>query len=90
VVAVNNLFTPGEGSTTIYYKTETAGNVTIKLYTLDGRPVRTLFDGYAQAGDHYSEWAGSNDDGYTVSSGIYLLHIVAPGFKSTKKICVIR
>ena len=87
---VNNLFTPGLAVTTVWYKTARTGLVTINLYTLDGRLVKTLVDENISAGKHSVQWDGKNDSYDTVSSGIYLLHISAPGYKETKKICVIR
>ncbi|MFH0947906.1 MAG: M6 family metalloprotease domain-containing protein [Elusimicrobiota bacterium] len=89
---VNNLFTPGDsdGKTTIYYKMEKDGTVTIKLYTLDGRFVKTLLDDDVVAGVGSVEWDGLNEDNSVVSSGIYLVQITAPGYREIKKICVIR
>ncbi|MBU4205003.1 T9SS type A sorting domain-containing protein [Patescibacteria group bacterium] len=75
--------------TTIYYKTSRDGRIIINLYTLDGRLVKTLVDENMSAGKYSVEWRGQNDAEDTVSSGIYLLHISAPGYKETKKICVI-
>ena len=90
ILAVNNLFTPGQNVSTVYYTTAADGKVMIYLYTLDGRLVRKLVDEQKQAGTYSVQWEGKNDSGGTVSSGIYLLRITAPGFKETKKICVIR
>lgn len=87
---VNNLFVPGAEKTTIYYKTAKDGNVTIKLYTLDGRFVKTLFDEDVAAGVGLVEWDGRNEDESVVSSGIYLVQITAPDYRKIKKICVIR
>lgn len=88
---VNNLFIPGQENTTIYYKTSEAGDVTIKLYTLDGRFVKTLLDEPVAPGVGSVVWNGENLAGDTVSSGIYLVHIVTPsGYRAIKKICVIR
>jgi hypothetical protein len=87
---VNNLFTPGMDKTTIYYKTAKNGRVIIKLYTLDGRFVKTLMDGDVAAGNGSVEWNGLNSDNSTVASGVYLVQITAPDYKSIKKICVIR
>ncbi|HAM37889.1 MAG: hypothetical protein A2474_04395 [Elusimicrobia bacterium RIFOXYC2_FULL_34_12] len=90
IKAVNNLFVPGQQLSTIYYRTSEDGNVNIKLYTLDGRFIKTLVDEYTLAGIRSVTWDGKNLKDNEVSSGIYLVHIDAPGFKATKKICVIR
>jgi len=87
---VNNLFVPGSEKATVYYKTAKDGKVTIKLYTLDGRFVKTLLNEDVSAGVGSVEWEGLNEDGSVVSSGIYLVQITAPDYREIKKICVIR
>ncbi|MEW6557961.1 MAG: M6 family metalloprotease domain-containing protein [Elusimicrobiota bacterium] len=87
---VNNLFVPGAEKTTIYYKTAQDGHTIINIYTLDGRLVKKLVDEYIPAGINSVDWEGRNDENSAVASGIYLVHISAPGYKATKKICVIR
>lgn len=90
IMPVNNLFTPGTDVTTVYYKTARDGRIKINLYTLDGRLVKTLVDETMSAGLHNVQWDGLNDSDTAVASGIYLINISAPGYKETKKICVIR
>jgi len=76
--------------TTVFYKTAKDGRVTIKLYTLDGRLVKTLLDEDVSAGIGLVEWNGFNEDNSVVASGIYLVQITAPDYREIKKICVIR
>ncbi len=88
---VNNLFEPDKGEgTMVWYTTSRTGRVTISIYTLDGVLVKTLVDEEKEAGVHTARWLGKNLSGDIVASGIYLVHIEAPGFKDTKKVCVIR
>ncbi|HAX61213.1 MAG TPA: hypothetical protein DCX95_01440, partial [Elusimicrobia bacterium] len=87
---VNNLFVPGSEKTTVYYKTAKGGKVTIKLYTLDGRFIKTLLDENVAAGAGLVEWDGQNSNNSVVASGIYLVQITAPDYREIKKICVIR
>ena len=61
------------------------------LYTLGKELVKTFDEGTKSAATvHAQSWAGVNDSGDTVASGIYLIHIEAPGFKDTKKIAVVK
>ncbi|MBI5574224.1 MAG: M6 family metalloprotease domain-containing protein [Elusimicrobia bacterium] len=87
---VNNLFVPGNEKTTVYYKTAKGGKVTIKLYTLDGRLVKTLLNEDVASGVGSVEWDGLNENDSVVASGIYLVQIIAPDYREIKKICVIR
>ncbi|MEW6041551.1 MAG: hypothetical protein AB1633_08525, partial [Elusimicrobiota bacterium] len=87
---VNNYFKQGSGWTTVWYQVDTPGNVTIKLYTIDGAVVRTLYDGYRGTGEYSDVWTGRSDVGEVVGTGIYLINLTAPGVNVTKKICVVR
>ena len=89
---LNNLIDPSIGQfTTLQYLFKKAGRVTIKIYTMQGRLVKTLLDEYKTDGVYQDViWGGRNENGETVASGIYLAHIEAPNFSSSKKIAVIR
>ncbi len=87
---VNNYFRQGSGWTTIWYKIDKPGNVILKLYTIDGKLVNTLVDEYKTTGEYFALWTGRNSEGKYVASGIYLIHLEAPGISTTKKICVVK
>jgi len=92
LTAYNNIFNPALGQkATIRYELQTAGHVTLKLYTLNGNLVATLLDADEPAGKGNSvDWDGSNRAGVRVASGIYLLHMRAPGISKTQKIVVVK
>ncbi len=91
LTAYNNVFNPAHGQkTTIKYATLEAGRVTIKLYTVTGTYIATLFDEDAPAGRGTMDWDGRNVTGSVVASGIYLLRIDAPGIHKTQKIAIIK
>lgn len=46
--------------------------VTLAIYDLRGRRVRTLIDSNLEPGSHMVVWNGKNDEGSELSSGIYL------------------
>ncbi len=89
---LNNVFDPSLGqSTTIRYYFKSDGRVTLKVYTLQGRLIRTLIDDVRGAGVYSdASWDGKNDDGVTVASGIYLVHIEAPNFSNSQKVAVVK
>jgi flagellar hook assembly protein FlgD len=39
---------------------------------MNGQKVRTLVDGYRDAGEHTVTWNAKNDSGESVASGMYL------------------
>jgi hypothetical protein len=92
LTAYNNIFNPARGQkATVKYEVQSAGHVTIKLYTLNGTLVYTLFDGDVPAGEGSVDWFGNNSAGNRVASGIYLAHMSGPGgISMTQKIIVVK
>lgn len=89
--AFNNVFNPLKGEkATIRYETQSAGHVSLKLYTLNGTLVKVLVDEDKPAGKGSVLWEGVNLGGRTVASGIYLIHLKAPGISQTKKVVVVK
>jgi PKD repeat protein len=65
---------PFNPETAISYTVRGAGPVTLRIYSIDGRLVRTLkYREMATAGTHEARWDGANDHSQQVSSGIYFL-----------------
>lgn len=89
---MNNIFDPSQGqAATIRYYFKKSGWVSIKVYTLQGRLVRTLLNEQRAAGVYQDVfWDGRNDAGELVAPGIYLVHVEAPNFSDSKKMAVIR
>jgi hypothetical protein len=91
LTAYNNIFNPKLGQkATVKYEVPSAGHVTIKLYTLGGALVSTLFDNDVPAGEGSVDWSGNNSAGNRVASGVYLVHMAAPGVDKTQKIVVVK
>lgn len=69
--AYPNPFNP---MTKIAYRTKISGPLTMKIYSIDGRLVRTLKESeYTAAGTHEVAWNGIDNAGRHVSSGIYFV-----------------
>jgi len=91
LTAYNNVFNPARGQkATIKYATTANGRIVIKLYTVTGTFVATLLDADMPAGRGSMDWDGRNVSGSVVASGVYLLHIEAPGISKTQKIAIIK
>ncbi|MCD4814477.1 T9SS type A sorting domain-containing protein [bacterium] len=73
-----NLFRPKQAPLELYYKIKSVESVTIKIYNLAGRKVRTLLDtSYSGQIASQMDWDGKNDAGDWVGSGVYILRIEA-------------
>jgi hypothetical protein len=70
-IAYPNPFNP---ETAISYSVSNNGPVTMRIYAIDGRLVRTLKNGESTvAGTYEVRWNGVNDQGRHVPSGIYFV-----------------
>ena len=76
---------PFREATTIAYEVEQPGPVTLIVYDLLGRRVRTLVDGMQPAGRHYVRWDGRNAGGQPVASGAYFYRIEVGGAVSSRQ-----
>ena len=91
VSLVNNLLRPRTGTTTaINIQIFNAGQVTARLFTMDGRSVRTLLNANEPQGALALTWDGRDAGGAPVASGLYLLHVTGPNMNTKAKIIVIR
>ncbi len=65
-------------------------HITLKIYNVLGKIVKTLVDGTLQPGYHKFEWDGKNDQGNTVSSGIYFYRLQAGPTSIMHKMILLR
>jgi len=76
---------PGPGSR-LEFTVPAAARVTLKLYDLQGRAVRTLVDQNAAAGTFVAQWDGLDDAGARMGRGVYFARLVAGGQVTEKKL----
>jgi hypothetical protein len=61
------------------------GEITLTIYDVMGRKVKTLFQGYLEPGTYGYQWNGSDDLGRQVSGGIYFYYLKCNKFHQVKK-----
>jgi hypothetical protein len=76
--------------TTLRYDLPETGLVTITIYDMLGRQVKTLINQTQDAGYRSVIWDATNDYGKPVSAGIYLYQIQAGEYISTKKMVLLK
>jgi hypothetical protein len=74
--------------TTINFQLEDAGNVSLEIYDIEGRLIKTLIDDQRQQGPHQLEWDAKDQNGNKVSTGLYLLQVDAGNKSEIKKLLV--
>jgi len=81
---------PFNPQTTITYESRTSGYAVLKITDILGRKIRTLVDGFVQAGPHEIMWNGKNADGESVVSGIYIYTLSVNEFHGSRKLLFIK
>ena len=77
---MGNYPNPFNPSTTIKYSLPKAGHLKLSIFNVRGQLVKTLLDGVRPAGeDQTIVWDGSDNQGSSVSSGVYFYEARALG-----------
>ena len=82
-----NQFNP---NTTIRFDLPKASNVSLAIYDMMGREVTTLVNNQIDAGYHFIQWDGSNNNGYFVSAGVYIYTIQAGKYRAINKMIYLK
>lgn len=91
VSVVDNLMRPLKGEKAkISVVIFEAGVVTLRLFTVDGGFVATVFQGTMPVGTTTVPWDGRTGSGNVVSSGVYLLSAKGPRLNEVTKIVVVK
>ena len=81
---------PFNPTTQIRYDLPEEQNVTIAIYDVMGRNIRTLMNERQTAGYHSVRWDAKNDMGESVAAGMYIYTIQAGEFRATKKMVLLK
>jgi hypothetical protein len=81
---------PFNPSTAIVYDIAQSGRVSLRIYDVRGRLVRTLVDEFKSVGRHEAVWHGRNDSGESVSSGVYFVTMQAGVFSAVNKAVLLK
>jgi serine protease AprX len=87
--------TPSNPSTTIPFVLAEQSHVTIMIYDILGREVRTLVNEQRSQGIFSVAWDGKNNSGLNVASGVYFYRLVASGisarsYTDTRRLALVR
>ena len=85
--AYPNPFNP---TTQIGYYLANTEYVSIDIYDLTGRKIKSLLNHNLRAGYRSVAWDATNDLGKTVSAGMYIYTIQAGDFRQTRKMVLLK
>jgi len=86
----NNYPNPFNPSTTIKYQLPDAVDVRLEIYNVVGQVVRTLIGEQQNAGRYEYQWDATNNNGQSLSSGIYFYRLQAGEFQEVKKMLLMK
>ena len=87
----DNFPNPFNPATTIQYALPQAADVELTVYNVVGQVVRTLVAEHQSAGRYVVEWDATNDNGHSLSSGMYFYRLQAGGeFLKVKKMLLLK
>ena len=81
---------PFNPTTTISYDVPEVADVTIKVFSLLGKEVKTLYNKQQLPGRYTETWDGSDNTGRKLASGVYFLRMHADDFVQIRKMTLIR
>ena len=86
---------PFNPETWIPYQLAEAADVSMKIYDVSGRLIRTISVGFKPVGYYLTReraayWDGRNEIGESVSSGVYFLRFVAGDFTATQRVVIVK
>jgi hypothetical protein len=86
----NNYPNPFNPQTTITFNLPSPGEIDISIFNLLGQKVATIASGQYAAGEHRVVWDGKDDNGNSVSSGLYFYRLTTDGKTLTKKMVLLK
>ena len=81
---------PFNPETKITFQFPQASQVTLRIFNILGKEIKTLVNEQYQAGKHTVNWDGKDNLGNVVSSGIYFYQLRAGNFTQAKKMILLR
>jgi hypothetical protein len=81
---------PFVATTEIVYSLPAAGRVSLRLFDVTGRLVRTLVSGRMEAGVHRTAWDGRDGRGRAMGSGVYFVQFDAAGITASQRLLMLR
>ena len=85
-----NFPNPFNPTTTISYDLPEQAQVTLGIYDLLGKKIKTLVNQSQDAGNKIAMWDGTDNLGRQVSAGVYLYQIQAGEFTQTRKMLLLK
>ncbi len=87
---VGNYPNPFNPETSVKFNTAEDSNVKITIFNIKGQKVTTLVNEVMPAGIHSVSWNGNDDNGRSVTSGVYFYTMETGKYHTTKKMMLLK
>jgi hypothetical protein len=81
---------PFNPQTSIRYEIIKPDQVSLVIFDILGRAVRTLVNERKQAGSYEIQWNGRSDDGHLLPSGVYLMQLRAKDAQISRRMLLLK
>jgi hypothetical protein len=81
---------PFNPTTTIRFDLPVARNVSLKIFNIKGELVRILINEKMNAGSYQIQWEGKDENGRSLSSGVYFYKLTVNKFNATRKLLLLK
>ena len=89
-LSLQNYPNPFNNYTEIIFKLYRSADISLKIIDVNGREIKRVFFGYKKDGMYNLKWAGNNNFGHQVVSGIYFVLLETKNFSSSQKIIFLK
>jgi len=87
---IGNYPNPFNPETQIVFSLSKESHVEVTIYNLKGQKIKSLINAVKTRGNHRLLWNGTDDNGYPVSSGVYLYRLKTDDYISLRKMILIK
>ncbi len=87
---LRNYPNPFNPVTRIRFTLDRSAQVSLRVFDVQGRAVRTLFDSYLSSGPRVVDWDGRDDRGHALASGTYFLRLQGGGTYLTRTVNLVK
>ncbi len=90
ITNLSNYPNPFNPNTSISFSIRNDSNVELSIFNIKGQKITTLFNEHLSKGKHSIIWAGCDQNGHQLSSGIYFYKIKAGDQESVKRMLLLK
>jgi hypothetical protein len=81
---------PFNPTTEIVFELKESSRVELVIFDVSGKHIRTLVNGGRPAGFNRATWDGRDDNGRSVTSGVYFYRVTAGPFEATRRMVLLK